>query len=155
MDRALRILLAEDNPGDVFLVKESLNRHLLHYELTAANDGERAWKLVEMAEASPDGSFDIVILDLNLPIRPGLEILSRIRSSPSAVSRSLVVIVTSSYSTPDRTAATNGGADYYFCKPSNLDAFLQLGSIIKQLWAARTLRDAKTRDKTARKGTTV
>ena len=137
MGRALRILLAEDNPGDVFLVKEALNRHSLEHELTVAGDGEAAWALIERADTPQGRNFDIVLLDLNLPVRSGLELLNRIRSGRRNMVRALVVIVTSSNSPVDRAGAAEGGADYYFCKPSHFEEFLQLGSVIKELCAAR------------------
>jgi CheY-like chemotaxis protein len=135
-----RILLAEDNPGDVFLVKAALKRHAIEHELTVARDGQSAWKLIEAAEASPDQQFDLFMLDLNLPVRPGLELLARIRSSSGEMSRALVLIMTSSNSAQDRAAAAQDGADYYFFKPSNLEAFLELGSVVKDLWAERNDR---------------
>jgi DNA-binding response OmpR family regulator len=146
MGRALRILLVEDDPGDVFLVKEALNRHSLKHELTVAGDGGAAWALIERADTPRGRNFDIFLLDLNLPVRPGLELLKRIRSSRRSMARALVVIVTSSNSPVDRDGATQGGADYYFCKPSHFEEFLQLGSVLKELCAARA------RKKTTRTG---
>ena len=138
MARAMRILLAEDNPGDVFLVKRALRRHLAaEHELVVANDGDAAWKLIESAEKNTAESFDLFIVDLNLPVRPGLEVLARIRRCHGKMSRAAVVIVTSSSSRPDREAAWRGGADYYFCKPSDLESFLTLGVIVRDLWSHR------------------
>lgn len=141
MRQAVRILLAEDNPGDVFLVKQALKRHSIEHELTIAKDGQQAWKLIEASEQPAAGTFDIVMLDLNLPVRPGSELLARIRTSSGELSRVLVVILTSSNSPHDRNAALRDGADYYFCKPSDYEAFLQLGAITKELWDTR---DGKT-----------
>lgn len=143
MASALRILLAEDNPGDVYLVEEALKRQSIAHKLTVVNDGDRAWKSIEAAETGGTEGFDLFMFDLNLPARPGLELLARIRRSRGRISKAPVVIVTSSNSTRDRTAAARGGADYYFCKPSKLDDFLKLGSIIQQLWLASTA-DNKT-----------
>ncbi|HLG97685.1 MAG TPA: response regulator [Bryobacteraceae bacterium] len=137
MSRALRILLAEDNPGDVFLVREALKRHSLEHELTVAKDGQSAWQLIEAADGALDPRFDLFLLDLNLPVRPGLELLGRIRACKGDMSRALVLILTSSNWNHDRRTAVRDGADYYFLKPSTLDAFLQLGAIIRELWAAR------------------
>ena len=137
MSRACRILLAEDNPGDVYLVREALNRQSLFYELTVATDGEQAWRLVEAADTGSVAEFDICMLDLNLPVRPGLEVLTRIRSCRGAMAKALVVIVTSSNLPQDRAAAALGRADYYFCKPSSLYSFLQLGQIVSELWTER------------------
>ena len=139
MGPALRILLAEDNPGDVFLVEEALNRQSIAHEITVVSDGERAWKSIEAADAAGGGAFDLFMLDLNLPVRPGLELLARIRRSRGRISKAPVVIVTSSNSTRDRNAAARGGADYYFCKPSKLEEFLKLGPILEQLWIASTM----------------
>lgn len=137
MAPALRILLAEDNPGDVFLVQEALRKHCSEFELAVAPDGNRAWSLIESAEADPKARFTFFLLDLNLPVRPGLELLVRIRESKTEMARALVVIVTSSSAPSDQTAAMQAGANHYFCKPSNLDEFLQLGGLVQRLWAAR------------------
>ena len=138
MDRALRILLAEDNPGDVFLVRAALEKHSIGHELMVAKDGRHAWMLIESAEASQQKLFDIFLLDLNLPVRDGLELLARIRKSKGEMSRALVLILTSSDSSHDRKAAARDGADYYFFKPFTLEEFLQLGTVIKDLWTKRT-----------------
>ena len=138
MNRVLRILLAEDNPGDVYLVQEALHRNGVSHELTLAKDGTSAWNLIDACEASPELSFDIILLDLNLPVRCGLEVLERIRRCRGPLARALVVVVTSSDSPRDRAAANRGKADYYFRKPSDLEQFLELGSIVQELWARRT-----------------
>ena len=142
MERVPHILLAEDNPGDVFLVKHALERHSVEHELTIAADGQSAWKFIDAATASPANAFDIFLLDLNLPIRSGLELLARIRLSSGKIAQAIIVIVTSSNSPHDRAAAVDGGADHYFCKPSNLDGFLELGAIVKQLWIAHASKHA-------------
>lgn len=133
---ALRILLAEDNPGDVFLVREALNKHCKEYDLTVAPDGQSAWKLIEAAEGDPRERFTFFLLDLNLPIRPGIELVTRIRRSTTDLSQSIVVMMTSSSAVYDQCAALDAGADYYFCKPSNYEEFMQLGDLVRTLWAA-------------------
>lgn len=132
MRPALRILLAEDNPGDVFLVEEALRQHAIPHELTVATDGDKAWKWIDKAEAGRQ-CFDLFMLDLNLPIRPGIELLNRIRSSAGKISKAPILIMTSSDAPRDRSAAARGGASYYFRKPSSLDEYLTLGSIVEQL----------------------
>ena len=129
----LRILLAEDNPGDVFLVKEALRRQGIEHTLTLATNGQAAWELIEAAEHRPAAGYDLFMIDLNLPSRPGVELVARIRSSPTSMGHAPVVIVTSSSAPRDRSAADRAGANYYFCKPSNFAQFLKLGSIVEQL----------------------
>ena len=137
MSRALRILLAEDNPGDVFLVKQALRRHSIEHELTVAKDGQSAWQLIEAADNARHDAFDLFMLDLNLPVRPGLELLGRIRGCQGNMSQALVLILTSSNWNHDRAAAVRDGADYYFLKPSNLEGFLEVGAVVRELTAAR------------------
>ena len=157
MARAMRILLAEDNPGDVFLVKRALSRHLsVQHELVVANDGDVAWKMIESADRSRTGGFDLFIIDLNLPVRPGLEVLARIRRCRGKMSRAIVLIVTSSSSAPDRDGALVGGADYYFCKPSDLESFLNLGAVVRDLWNVRLAKPtSKTQKSRVRGGGTT
>src|SRR5215471_16173708 len=133
-----RILLAEDNPGDVFLVEEALRRHSVPHILTIAADGEAAWDCIEAAESPGNPGFDLFLLDLNLPARPGFELLERIRSSRGRIAHVPVVIITSSSAQRDRAAAERRGADYYFCKPSHLEEFLELGSIVREILAEDT-----------------
>ena len=134
MDAALRILLVEDNPGDVFLVKEALSRCGTPYELTVAGDGRSAWELLDAHEREAGQAFNFFLLDLNLPVRTGIELLTRIRRSETAICRAPVVVVTSSKAPSDRRLTAEAGADYYFSKPSNLEEFLELGAIVRQLW---------------------
>lgn len=134
---ALRILLAEDNPGDVYLVREALRQHSIEHELVLAEDGLSAWKLIDGAKPDRAKDFDICILDLNLPVRDGLELAARIRGSDGARPRTLILVMSSSSSTRERDAALQAGADYYFCKPSNLEEFLGFGAILRDLWKAR------------------
>jgi CheY-like chemotaxis protein len=148
----LRILLAEDNPGDVFLVKEALSRHSIDHTLTVASDGQRAWERIEAAEEERAKVFDLFLLDLNLPVRPGLELLARIRGSRTKISRAPIVIVTSSNSIHDRAAAERAGADRYFCKPSNLEEFMELGCIVRELWTARLHRPKRKNGRTKGSG---
>ena len=134
---ALRILLAEDNPGDVYLVKEALRQHSIEHELILAEDGVSAWKLVDGVASDGAKGFDICILDLNLPVRDGLEIAARIRGGDGGRPPTLILIMSSSNSVRERNAALEAGADYYFCKPSNLEEFLGFGAILQDLWKAR------------------
>lgn len=133
----LRILLAEDNPGDVYLVKEALKQHAIEHELILAEDGLSAWALIDAVESDGARRFDICILDLNLPVRDGLELAARIRGCDGKQPGTLIIMMTSSNSVRERSAALQAGADYYFCKPSNLEDFLGFGGILRDLWQTR------------------
>lgn len=130
MKTPMQIVLVEDNEGDVFLVRRALNRTAVPYELRLARNGEDALRIVE---ENGEGQFpDIFILDLNLPRFSGGEVLARIRAN-RAFDATPVIILTSSDSSQDRVRSLELGADRYFCKPTDLNAFMSLGPIIQEI----------------------
>lgn len=130
-NKPVRIFLAEDNDGDVFLVRLALEKRGLTHDLVVANNGEAALSLLEQAEHGLTGAPELILLDLNLPKVNGNLVLSRIRQSP-AFSGTPVIILTSSDSPKDRESALSLGADLYFRKPTDLRAFMQLGDVIQE-----------------------
>lgn len=130
-DPTATILLGEDNPADVYLIRQALDEHGVKYELEVASHGG------EMIAAIAAGYMpDLVVLDLNLPRHDGLEILKLIRDS-SNFKDVPVVILTSSDSPKDRTAASLLAADCYIRKPSNLEEFMAIGKTLQALLCNR------------------
>jgi CheY-like chemotaxis protein len=131
MSSPITILLAEDNPGDVFLVRRALEKHGLKVELVVVEDGQAALRYVERVDADesmfPPG---LALLDLNLPRATGNRVLTRIRQSHRC-SRIPIIIVTSSDSPLDRAAAAQLGATDYFQKPGDLAGFMRLGQVVR------------------------
>lgn len=131
--KPLQVLLAEDNPGDVFLVREALREHQLEYKLKVITDAAEAERYLEMVGHALDAPCpDIFLLDLNLPKGDGHEILTSFRAHPLC-SNVPVVVVTSSDAPADRTRAQLSGATEYFRKPSDLTEFLRLGAVVSRL----------------------
>jgi CheY-like chemotaxis protein len=128
MSRTVRILLAEDNPADVYLIEEALREHQVEFEIIVAEDGEIAMNMVSSSELRPD----IVLLDLNMPKRSGGEVLERIRDIAGGAYLP-VIVLTSSDSPTDRDEAMRLGATCYIRKPTGLDEFLAIGATIKRL----------------------
>src|SRR3954465_6032738 len=97
MSSPITILLAEDNPGDVFLVRRALEKHgLQEVELVVVEDGQSALRYIERVDHEADSNVpDLALLDLNLPRATGTRILTRIRQS-ARFSRIPIIIVTSS-----------------------------------------------------------
>jgi CheY-like chemotaxis protein len=130
------VLLAEDSPADVYIVRRSLKKHLPEFELRVVEDGEKAIRYID----NLDGDDTLpcpsaMIVDLNLPKRGGREILQRVRQSRR--NRGIpVVVLTSSDSPADRADAASGGASAYFCKPIDLDEFMQIGQVVKDALTA-------------------
>jgi two-component system, chemotaxis family, response regulator Rcp1 len=131
----LRILLAEDNPADVYLIREALKEHGVDYPICVASDGRRVLELIAKGEPVENEDLVMIILDLNLPLHDGIEILRQLRGS-SVLAGVPVVVLTSSDSPRDRIVASELGAACYLRKPSNLEQFLELGAVLKNLLAS-------------------
>ena len=139
MTRPLSIFIAEDNPGDVALVREALQEHNVAHRLVVASDGAEAKRYIEEIGKTP-GSVcpDLMLLDINLPKANGYEVLASFRAHPLC-QKTPVILVTFSNQPVDRERASALGASRYFCKPSDLDDFLELGAMVRDLVIERGL----------------
>jgi chemotaxis family two-component system response regulator Rcp1 len=128
-----RIVLAEDNPADVRLVKEALRQHEVRCELSVISDGEELVSFIrELDRNSETHCPDLLLLDLHLPKRNGNEVLQHLRAS-SRCGQVQVVVLTSSDAPSDLQCAEQNAAVHYFRKPMSLDQFMHLGRIIKDV----------------------
>jgi len=127
------LLLVEDNPTDVFLVKEAIAAHGLDIDLNVIDDGEHAIDLIKHMDFE-DGAWvpDIVLLDINLPRTDGFDVLQQIRLSKSCA-KVPVIVMTSSAAPVDQSQSAVLGATAYFQKPSGYDDFLKIGELILRL----------------------
>jgi two-component system response regulator len=132
------ILLVEDNPGDVRLMREALqqSKNRAHH-LNVVNDGEEA--MVFLRQRSRDANelcLDLILLDLNLPLKNGYEVLTELKQDPQ-LRHIPVVILTTSNSSEDILRTYNLGADFYLVKPANLEQFEGLVKSIEELWLTK------------------
>ena len=125
------LLIAEDNPADVGLIRLALKKYAVLSDLHVIQDGESAMRFIEDVESDNAASCPaLAIVDLNLPRRSGDEVLQRIRASTKW--RDVpVIVMSSSLSMRDRAGALESGASAYFSKPSDLEKFLELGGLVK------------------------
>lgn len=127
------MLLVEDNPTDVFVIREVIEECELNLRLRIANDGQDALQyLEELGRTEKSKCPALVLLDLNLPKVPGIEVLRRLREG-SACNRVPVIVVTSSTEESDRAAVQGLGAEAFFQKPRELTAYRQLAELIKRV----------------------
>lgn len=127
------ILIAEDNPADVFLVREALQDRNLAYDLTVLNDGEQALQFVDELDRNPGRRCpELLLLDLHLPKRDGDAVLRRWRAS-NRCGQIPVVLFSSSDDPLDRQLENRHLRNYYFRKPASLDEFLRLGDFVKEI----------------------
>jgi two-component system, response regulator len=129
-----KILLVEDNPGDVELTQRALNKSNVANEMTVAQDGVEALNYLFGKDGKggcPAGELPVVILlDLKLPRLDGMDVLRRIRQEPKT--RQIpVVVLTSSDEQKDIIESYKLGANSYIRKPVKfnefVDAVRQLG----------------------------
>jgi CheY-like chemotaxis protein len=129
----LNILLAEDNPGDVLLVRRALEAHHVAHELHVVRDGGEALDFVaRMGQPEGPPCPDVMLLDLNLPKADGSQVLTEFRKH-SVCRDTPVIVVTSSDAAKDRRQMAELGVAHYFRKPTDLDAFLKLGAIVGEV----------------------
>ncbi len=124
-----RILIVEDNPGDVLLFRLAMADAGIDCEISEIDDGRAAIDFVRRNEAPLP---DLIVLDLNLPKAGGREILATIRATPS-FSPVPVVIWTSSNARVDRTQLEELGVARYMVKPPEYRDLAPLGEAIKEV----------------------
>ena len=130
--------MIEDNPADVFLIREAIEASGIKVPLHIVKDGEDATRFFDTADrdnAAPCPS--LVILDINLPKKHGVQVLQHLRRSHRC-RRASVIVVSSSNAAKDRQDVILNGADAYFCKPSKYDDFLKLADLIREWFPKET-----------------
>lgn len=132
--RPINVLLIEDNPGDVVLMKEAFKELTVAYSLNVATDGEEAIDYL-----SANGEFadrvtpDFILLDLNLPKKDGREVLRFIRTSDDLCIIP-VVILTTSNANQDILNSYRLNANAYLNKPVDFDKFFDTVKRIEMFW---------------------
>jgi len=133
--RTLRVLLVEDDPDHVFLVRRAL-ADVPGTEVTVevAGDGEQAAERLPRSRFGPHDRPQLVLLDLRMPRMDGLEVLRRIRAD-EATATLPVVVLTSSERPEDREAAVAAGASWFVCKPIDSRRFRAEVQQLADRWA--------------------
>ena len=130
----VKVLLCEDNQGDIYLIEKSLAQSSASYSIDYLLTGEEVMRyLRQEAEYQYATRPDIVILDLNLPGRHGFEILEEIKTDP-LLKIMPVVILSSSKAKQDILNSYRLQASCYIVKPSDLQAFLGAIRQIEDFW---------------------
>jgi CheY-like chemotaxis protein len=130
----VRILLVEDSPSDVWLLREALRLAQMRVQLTIARDGVEATRYLHQLEALGGDYPDLILLDLNLPRRNGREVLGQIKRSRKLQSIP-VVILSSSQADEDRRHAWALQAEGFFTKPSSLPAYVEMVRGMDKFWS--------------------
>jgi CheY-like chemotaxis protein len=120
----INILLVEDNEGDIVLTQEALEETYLNLKLSVVRDGKEAIDFVSKQGKYTTADLpDLLLLDINLPKKNGLEVLQFIKGKES-IKHIPVMILSTSSSEKDIDSCRKNFAHYYFIKPLQIGAFL-------------------------------
>jgi CheY-like chemotaxis protein len=122
----LHVLLVEDNPADVMLVREAVRTSPVTADLMIARDGEQALQFLTKFGFKPDCIF----MDLSVPKLDGLEFLDRFHTNQGPP----VIVLTGSCDPANRQRAIDAGAKDYIVKPIDLDEFLNVVNKALERW---------------------
>lgn len=133
-NQPINILLAEDNPGDVFIIKTLLKESQVFYNLHAVVNGLGVTEFLNQeGEYSNVPRPDLILLDLNLPLKNGFEVLEEIKSAPE-LKMIPVIVLTSSSSDQDILRSYNLCASCYVSKPVDWDDFMNAFRSLENFW---------------------
>jgi two-component system, chemotaxis family, response regulator Rcp1 len=132
--RPVEILLVEDNPGDVRLTVEALKEGKLLNHLSVVRDGIEALAFLRReGEFADSARPDMILLDLNLPKKSGLEVLADVKADEN-LRRTPVVVLTTSQAEQDILKSYNLYANCYISKPVDLGEFMNVVKSIEEFW---------------------
>jgi two-component system, chemotaxis family, response regulator Rcp1 len=132
--KPIEILLVEDNPGDVRLTTEALRDDKLRNTIHVVADGVEA-----LAYLRHEGRYaesvrpDMILLDLNLPKKSGLEVLKEIKEDGS-LKRIPVIMLSTSQAETDIVKSYDLHANAFVTKPVDLEQFLSVVKVIEGFW---------------------
>lgn len=130
----IEILLVEDNEGDIFLTKKAFEKAKIANNIYVAKDGEEAMKILnKQGDYSNSPTPHIVLLDINLPKKTGIEVLKEMKQRDK-LKRIPVVILTSSKAEQDIVKTYDLYASSYIVKPLSLHNFHEVVTAIEDFW---------------------
>ncbi|WP_029896717.1 response regulator [Desulfohalovibrio reitneri] len=134
LTRPIRVLLVEDNPDDIELTTEALQESKLKVDLEVVQDGEAALQCLRReGKYAGCGKPDLMLLDLNLPRKDGLEVLREIKRDEE-LQRIPVVVLTISQDEQDVLKAYDLHANCFITKPVDFERFIEVVRSIEGFW---------------------
>ncbi|WP_254764199.1 response regulator [Natrinema marinum] len=128
------ILLVEDNPGDVRLIREAFESAGFETTFHTKTDGDAALEFLrERATVESGLDLDFMLLDLNLPGTSGFDVLEAIKDD-SLLASLPVLVLTSSEATEDIVKSYELRANAYLTKPTDPDEFAEISRAVESFW---------------------
>jgi CheY-like chemotaxis protein len=130
----IHILLVEDNEGDILLTREAFAERKVISKLSVVkNGGDAVDFLLKRNGFENEEKPDLVLLDINLPVKSGIEVLKIIKENPDTKKIPVIMLTTSS-SQKDINLAYQYHANSYITKPMDMDEFIKAIMKIEDFW---------------------
>ena len=129
-----QILIVEDQPAEIRLLREAFREAKAPHQLHIVQDGDDALRFLHHEGGySSAPRPDLILLDLNLPKKDGIEVLKDLKYDPQ-LQTVPVIVLTSSGSDTDITNAYYHHANAYVQKPDNMDEYFELVRELELFW---------------------
>jgi CheY-like chemotaxis protein len=132
----LRILIAEDDDNDAFLLRRAFTKAGVAHELVIARDGQEVIEYLSRAagsDAQDTALPSLLLMDLNMPRRDGFDLLAWLKSQPNLQQMPAVVLSNSDEPIDVEKARSLGAADYHV-KPSNFNDLITMVKTLSLRW---------------------
>ncbi|HEY3937457.1 MAG TPA: response regulator [Bryobacteraceae bacterium] len=130
---SFRVLIVEDSPSDLRLIREALKETAFPVQIAVARDGEEAIDYLRRVQNNLVTRPHLVLLDLNLPRKSGKQVLAEVKASP--VLRQIpILVMTTSRADADIIDAYRLNANGYITKPDDLPGYVRVLRSIEDFW---------------------
>ena len=141
--KEVHILLVEDNEGDIVLTLEAFEESRILNKFSVVRNGKEAIDFLFRRPPFQDAKEpDIVLLDINLPLKSGIEVLQEVKSD-DRVKHIPVIMLTTSSSEKDISLSYKHHANCYITKPVEVSKFLEAVNAIEHFWLQIVSLDGK------------
>ncbi|GGD92691.1 response regulator [Planktosalinus lacus] len=132
--KSVHILLVEDNPGDILLTTEALEERKLVNKISVVRNGKEALDfLFQEHQYKGETPPDLILLDINIPLLSGHEVLQRIKTDERTKEIPVIILTTSS-AERDIHLAYKNHANCFITKPVDIDDFMKAIFNIEDFW---------------------
>lgn len=133
------ILLVEDNEGDILLTLDAFEESKLKTKVSVARNGQEALDILNKKGAFSEAPRpDLILLDINIPIYNGLEVLEEIKKDEN-LKKIPVIMLTTSSNQRDIDSAYKNYCNSYVKKPLEMEEFMQAILKIEEFWLQLTV----------------
>ena len=132
--KTVHILLVEDNEGDILLTLDAFEESKINTEISVARNGQEALDFLYNRNAFLEAKKpDLILLDINLPIYNGHEVLKQIKQDTNLKKIPVIMLTTSAFSN-DIGQAYENNCNSYVKKPLDMDEFIEAILKIENFW---------------------